>query len=334
MMKQWIIIVSLFYFPYVSSAQVDTSNIVHEYTETIYFTDFSNYLTIKPYLLFKLNNLNIHNGDEKLLLSPNNPTGIGVGMNYKFAGIALGFGLPHTSTSVAQKGKTKRLDLQVSVFMKNLSLDGHFQLYKGYYNRNPQDFMDWQENNYPKLPDMQTISIGTSGYYVFNNKRYSNKAAVLRTQKQNISAGSFLAGLFIVYDEASSLEGFFPKELPDTIASDFDMKAFRYFATGVSLGYAYTWVISRSFFLNISAIPGGGYKNIRVVDNDGISDTERHVHGQVQLRGAVGYEKKRFFLGLSASTIIRNVEYKNYQLDLATEQIRLFAGWRFNTDNN
>jgi hypothetical protein len=309
------------------SSQADTSTRGVS-SENDYYTDYSGLLTLKPYLLFKLNNLNIYNGEDKLLLSPNNPTSIGVGLNYKFAGIALGFGLPNTAKSIERRGKTNRLDLQISLFMKNLGFDGHFQLYKGYYNRNPGDFMEWDETNFPKLPNMRTISLGASGYYVFNNKRYSNKAAVLRTQKQNKSAGSFLTGLFFSYDEANSPDGFFPKELPDTVASDFDLKGFRYFATGISLGYAYTWVISKSFFLNISAIPGGGYKDMRVVNNSGVSDVERKVHGQVQLRGVFGYESKFFFAGLTALTIIRNMKYKDYELDLATEQIRFFVGWR------
>jgi len=190
--------------------------------------------------------------------------------------------------------------------------------------------MNWTESYYPKLPDMRTISIGASGYYVLNNKKYSNKAAVLRTQKQDKSAGSFLFGICFNYDEANSPDGFFPQELPDTIAADFDLKGFRYIATGVTIGYAYTWVISKNFFLNVSAVPGGGYKDIRVVNNDGVSDVEKQAHAQLLLRGAFGYENKYFFIGLSASTLMRNMEYKSYELDLATEQIRFFIGKRFN----
>jgi len=295
-----------------------------------YYTDYSNLLTLKPYLLFKFNTLSILNENDKLLLSPNSPLAVGLGFNYKFVGLALGLGLPHSSENIERYGKTKRLDLQISIFMKHIGFDGHFQLYNGYYNKNPNDFVDWTESYYPKLPDMRTISFGASGYYVLNNKRYSNKAAVLRTQKQDKSAGSFLFGVFFNYDEAYSPNGFFPSELPDTIASDFDLKGFRYIATGITIGYAYTWVISKNFFLNVSVIPGGGYKDIRVVDNAGESDVEKQAHAQLQLRGALGYESKQFFVGISASTLIRNIEYKNYEMDLATEQLRFFIGWRLN----
>ena len=299
-------------------------------TEKQYYTDYSDLLTLKSYLLFKLNTLAITDNQDNLLLSPNSPLAIGLGFNFKFGGFALGIGFPKSSKNTERYGKTKRLDLQINLFMKNIGLDGYLQLYKGYYLKNPNDFMDWTESYKPTLPGMNTISIGAAGYYVLNNKRYSNKAAVMRTQKQDRSAGSFLFGIFINYDEVNSPNGFFPGELPDSIAPDFDLKGFRYIATGVTIGYAYTWVISKNLFLNVSAIPGGGYKHILVVNNAGISNIEKQAHAQLQLRGALGYERKHFFIGISAAILIRNIEYKSYEIDLATEQIRLFIGWRFN----
>lgn len=91
---------------------------------------------------------------------------------------------------------------------------------------------------------------------------------------------------------------------------------------------------SENIFLSLSAIPGGGYKDVRVVYNSGVSNIERHVHGQIQLRGAFGYDRKSFFAGLVFSTTIRNMDYKNYQLDLATEQFRLLVGWRLDVTKN
>lgn len=213
--------------------------------------------------------------------------------------------------------------------MKNFGLDSSFQLYKGYYNSNPDDFVDWSSSANPQLPEMRTISIGLSGNYVFNNERFSHKAIISRTQVQHKSDGSFLLGVFLNYDETSSPTGFFSKELPDSIGSDFDLKGFCYFSTGLIIGYTYTWVISKSFYLNRNTVPGVGYKDIRLVNNLGVTEVERQAHAQIHLRGILGYEHSFFYMGLTASTIIRNIEYNTYQLDLATEQVRLYIGKRF-----
>lgn len=313
----------------VYSSELSTDSISSNSNE--YYTDYSNYLHVKPYSLLKVNTIEIISENEKFILSPNSPTAIGLGLNYKFAGIAIGFGLPLTAESIRKYGNTKRLDLQLSLFTKNIGFDGHLQMYKGYYNENPDDFMEWNETFYPQLPDMRTLSIGTSIYYVLNNKKYSNKASIMRTQKQNKSAGSILTGLFFSFDEAQAPNGFFPSEIPDSLSADFDLTGYRYVATGINLGYAYTLVLSDKFYVNFSAISGAGYKYIRVSDNNGISDSEKHVHGQLLLRGTIGYEYNSFLAGISASTLIRSINYKNYKIDIATEQLRFYVAWRIKT---
>ncbi len=298
-------------------------------TDSTFFIDHTDRLTLRIYNSYKHNALSIQKESDRLNLLPNSPNALGLGINYKFIGVSLGFGLPQTDSQKTNYGKTTRFDLQFNVFMKNLSFDSHFQIYKGYYLKNPSDFMEWPHSQSPQLPDMHTISTGAIINYVVNHKRYSNKASVARTQIQVKSAGSLLLGLFVNYDEALSPDGFFPKELPNEIGEDFEINGFRYFATGLSIGYAYNWVISKHFFVNISATPGGGYKHVRVNENNGLSELERHLHGQVQLRGELGYEGKYFFAGFTAYSLIRSINHKAYSLDSATEQYRFFIGKRF-----
>jgi len=218
----------------------------------------------------------------------------------------------------------------MSLYSRLIGGDGYFQYYKGYYNTNPNDFVDWDKDYFPKIPDLQTFSFGLNAYYVFNHKKFSNKAAFTRTQIQHKSAGSIVLGYFLNYDDVESPNGFLPQEFPDSIGGDFDIKSFRYFATGVSVGYMYTWVINKNFFLNVSLIPGFGYKDIKLKDNDGEGDVEKHPHAQLLVKGALGYENKNFYVGLTGSTLIRNIEYKQYSIDIATEHIRLSIGKRFN----
>ncbi len=294
-----------------------------------YYTDQSELLAIKAHLLLKNNALEISTNNQQLNLVPNSPLGIGAGFNYMGIGLSLGIGLPQSSKNLSKYGTTKRFDIQMSLYSKLIGGDAYFQLYKGYYNANPNDFISWNKDYFPKLPDMRTISFGLNAYYVFNHKRFSNKAAYSRTQIQHKSAGSVALGYFLNYDEVDSPEGFIPKEFPDSIGNDFNVKSFRYFATGLSVGYMYTWVISKSFFLNGSLIPGFGYKDIKMTNGEGESGIEKQPHAQLLIRGALGYENKHFYAGLTGMTLIRNIQYKDYEINLATEQLRFFVGKRF-----
>lgn len=295
-----------------------------------YYIDKSDMLILKPYLIYKLNSIEVIKNDTRLKLSPNSPFGIGIGVNYKWIGIAAGIGLPHTSNSIDKRGKTNSLDIQFNVYSSRFGADAYLQLYKGYYNNNPQDFMPWEEDYYPKIPDMKTISMGVHLYYVFNYKKFSNKAFYSRSQIQIKSAGSFIMGYFFNYDEVESPQGFIPSEFPDTVANSLDIKAFRYYAMGISLGYTYTWVISKNFYLNATAIPGFGYKDIKLTNSLGDQGAEKQPHAQLLLRGNFGYENKYFYAGVSGMTLIRTITYKDYNIDLATEHIRFYIGKRFN----
>ena len=294
-----------------------------------YYTDQSELLALRAHLLLKNNALEISTNSQQWNLIPNSPLGIGFGFNYSGIGLSLGFGLPQSSRNLNKYGTTKRFDIQMSLYSRLIGGDAYFQLYKGYYNANPNDFINWDKDNFPKLPDMRTISFGLNAYYVLNHKKFSNKAAYSRTQIQHKSAGSVALGYFLNYDEVDSPNGFIPAEFPDTIGNDFNVKSFQYFATGLSVGYMYTWVISKSFFLNGSLIPGLGYKDIRLTDGEGESGIERHPHAQLITRAALGYENKHFYAGLTGQVLIRNIKYKDYDINLATEQLRFFIGKRF-----
>ena len=223
---------------------------------TVYFSDYSELLALRLYSNVKASHLDIIKESQELSLRPNSPASLGVGFNYKGYGLGIALGLPVSATSKNRYGKTKRFDLQANVYKENLGIDGFAQFYKGYYNSNPQDFIEWKSDAFPKLPDMRIISIGLNAFYIFNDEKFSFKAAFVRNQVQHKSAGSFTAGVFGHYDESTTEQGFKPVEFPDSIGNNFDLKSFNALAIGVTFGYLYTWVISEHFFINIGVTPG------------------------------------------------------------------------------
>ncbi len=92
----------------------------------------------------------------------------------------------------------------MSLYSRLIGGDAYFQLCKGYYNSNPDDFIEWDKDNYPTIPEMRTISFGVNAYYVLSHKQFSNKAAYSRTQIQHKSAGSVDLCYFLNYDEVDT----------------------------------------------------------------------------------------------------------------------------------
>ena len=300
-----------------------------EDTSSIYFSDYSHLLSLRIFTSTKWNTLDIHKDGLPLKLKPNSPTSLGVGFNYKSIGLALALGLPKSASSNAKRGNTKRLDIQASVYGKKFGFDGFTQIYRGYYNFNPEDFIEWNSDSFPILGDMKIVSFGINAFYLFNANKFSYKAAFVRTQIQLKSAGSFTLGVFGNVDLATTDNGFIPNELPDSLKMSFDLKSFNTIALGVSVGYQYTWVISQHFFLNVSLTPGFGYQQIGLETIDGATSTKHAPAAQLAGRSALGYDTKSFYMGLTGSAVLRNFQYKGYELDLATEQFKFFVGKRF-----
>ena len=297
----------------------------------VYYEDLTDLLSLKLYSLTKSNTLDlVHAPDGRVILKPNGNTGLGFGVNYKFIGLALSFGLPSSQSSIDKYGKTSDFDLQVSFFGKKIGFDGYLQGYKGYYMANPQDHVDWDEAYYPQVGDLRIRSIGANAFYLFNSENFSYKAAYIRNVVQKKSAGSFSAGIYFYQDVVTSDNGFLPDEISDSVWSSFDLKQFNALSLGISFGYQYTFVIKENFFVSLQGTPGIGYRRLSgktVAEDLGIVN---QLAGQLQARMAIGYEFKHFYVGAMASVILRSFKYKDFEVDLGTQQFRIMLGKRFN----
>lgn len=297
--------------------------------DSTYFSDYSDLLAIRLYTNTKWNSLNIIREDQVLSLQPNSPTSLGAGFNYKSYGLGLAIGLPKSKESKTKYGDTKRLDLQVNAYGTKFGFDGFAQFYKGYFNANPEDFVDWNKEEFPQLPEMRIVSVGLNAFYLFNSERFSYRAAYVRNQVQLKSAGSFTLGVFGHLDIAETTSGFKPVEFPDSVGAGFDLKSFNTLAMGVNVGYLFTLVISKNFFINAGVTPGFGNQRIELETVDGQKSTKNSAAAQLSVRSAIGYETKFLYAGITGTAIWRSFKYKGYDLDLATEQFRVFVGRRF-----
>lgn len=296
-----------------------------------FIIDYSDKLLLRVYTISKSNSLIISNAStgEKLVLEPNGQTNIGLGFNYKHFGLGLAFGLPKSSASNTKYGKTQRVDIQGSIYGSKIGGDGFLQIYQGYYNSNPSDFIDWNEDYFPQNPSMRILSVGLSSFYLFNSENYSYRAAFVRDEVQKRSSGSFLLGFFANYDEAKTDNGFIPEDFPDSSRVKVDLKEFATLALGVSIGYAHNFVIKERLIIGLAIIPGFGYQRIDIVHLNGNTGIEDQAAGQILTRLGIGYELNKFYLGLTGSVNFRNMDFDPYDFQLATQQFRFIIGKRF-----
>jgi len=220
-----------------------------------------------------------------------------------------------------------------NIYSKKFVADAFAQQYNGFYIENPTVLTDWKETYFPQRDSMQTFSLGIGGYYVFNNKKLSYRAAYVRNAIQKKSAGSLLLGGFYSLDYAGFKDGatksFIPDYFPTSVQDSFALSAYVSKSFGISFGYTYTWVVKR-FFINISLIPGIVAKNLTIYTSSGEQKTKTGGASRFTGRVAIGYESKHFLIGLTSYITTGTIQFENYQIKPSTSNAKLFIAKRFN----
>ena len=301
--------------------------------DTTRIKDYSDHLSLWLYGIQKLYSLEIRNSDidKTLKVSPNGQTNIGVGFNYKWMGIGVAFKSPFAKNDDDIYGETSRLDAQFNVFTRSFGMDMSFQYYKGYYISNPEDFIKHEdEEEYPQLPNLETVSLELSAYYFTNHRKFSYRAAFVRNEVQLKGAGSPIFGIYTRIDIAHDPDGFIPEVLPDSLKHHYNITAFANTNYGLSVGYTYTFVIWKKFFINLSFVPGLGAKSLKIYTTEGEFVPKIGLSARIVARSAIGYEHKYFYLGISQISITNTFQYNNLHFSAATTKFRFFVGKRFN----
>ncbi len=332
MQRILLFILILFTFNSIAQSNMDVS--INKKTieyDTTRIQDLSQKLSIWNYGIQKMYTINLMNNNtgKKLKLLPNGQMNFGLGFNYKWMGLGVAFKLPFSKNDDNIYGKTSRFDFQLNIFTRSFGIDFSTQYYKGFYVSNPADFTSWNKNEFPTLPNLETLSSELSAYYFSNNKRFSYRAAFVRNEIQKKGAGSPIFGAYMRYDLAINPSGFIPEELPKNLKDTFDISAFVTTNYGLSIGYAYTFVIFKKFFINLSMVPGLGAKSLKVYTSNGVSNPKSGLSSRFVGRIALGYEHKYFYLGLSSTSISNSITYQNITLSSSTTKFRIYIGKRF-----
>ena len=327
----------LFSFSVSAQSQVEIdANPVDSTTDFHYYEDQSDKLLLKLMTVVKSNILEIDNinNEQSLELEPYGITSLGFGFNYKWLGLGIAFGLPASAEEERIYGKTSRFDFQLNIYSKKFVVDAFMQQYNGFHISNPTVLTQWDSIAFPQRDSMQTLSTGIGGFYVFNHKKLSYKAAYVRNAIQKKSAGSFLLGGYCNIDYAGFETGatsfFVPKYFPQEVQDSFNLNSYRSINYGISFGYTYTFIFWKRFFVNLTLAPGVGVQNLIVFSTTGEKSTERGAASRFVGRFALGYENKHFMIGMTSYGSTGTFEYENFEIKPSTNNLKFFFAKRFN----
>lgn len=230
--------------------------------DTSYYRSFKGSIITRVFLSrnYSLLKLDPQDGLPVMKYRANTPLNIGVGFSYRFFSVSLSKGLNFLQ-SESKKGKTGSFDLQTHIYKRKWTVDALTQFYRGYYLSTPNIGV-----GYYVRPDMDVSIVGATAYRILNDRRFSYGAGLAQNSQQQKSAGSFLFGAQVFYTAIHADSSLVPYKIDST----YHVQKFHLFSVGPGIGYAYTFVYQRHYFLlgsanvnlnaNFSREIGGGDK--------------------------------------------------------------------------
>lgn len=276
---------------------------LHTDNDTAYIEDHTEDITFRLYGSRKYTRYDIIDRKQKrdILYRPNTPFNIGVGFNYRFIGLNIGFNFPFIN-KYDKYGKTKFLDLQSHIYLRKLVIDFYGQSYKGYYIANADEVFGKAyaaQNPYPRRPDIKNSDLGMNVQYIFNDKKFSYRAPNLQNEYQKKSAGSFIVGgeFFLVSIKGDS------SLVPSNIADTTFLRDEHFYKSGIAslagnVGYAHTFVYKQHLFLSLSFTAGLGAAKTGLHMVDGSISRAVGLQFSNTVRASLGYNSSLYFAGI------------------------------------
>lgn len=323
-----------------SFGQSEISSLFTAEGDSTYYDDLESMLTVRFFSANKYSDFTIADDSIGMDLDyRSNPTQVlGFGASYKGISLNAGYGFSFANQDDSIFGKTQRFDFQTQIQARKLTINIYSNIYSGYYLNNSYNVINnWPEGKYYTRKDIKGLTLGLSASYIFNYKRYSNRATFLQTEWQKKTAGSFVAGFSAIYNKIAADSSIIPEHISN---SDFfggaDYQRSNYYTLGGHVGYIVTFVFFKKLFFN------GGINSGTLLGTNSIFDEEENRHSKTSINFTllttlgVGYNSKYFYAGFSYSSFFSAAPtpIEHTTLSFSNGKYQLVMAYRFKVRKN
>lgn len=272
--------------------------------DTNYIESYKNDLILRIYTSNKINFFKLQDTEKDLSIKyrPNDFYNLGIGLNYRWFGINIGTPLPLSTKDENQFGRTSTVGIQSYIYRRKFTIDLLAKKTKGYFIIDSDELLSRFKNKNIEYSrrDIQTQNFGLNINYIFNNERFSHRAAFKQTERQKQSAGSVLAGIGLYSFLASADSSIVPREINEKyFAKNRDFKGSLIFSANVNAGYVYSFVFAKNWLLTGSYIASVGFEDLRFRYFEQSTHQKLRPNYNSQIRLSLSYQHKNYMAGLS-----------------------------------
>lgn len=297
--------------------------------DSTYVEDYTEWLTTRLYLLYQNATFVISTNEvDNIIFQPNTDIKLGIAGFYKWFGLGLSITNPFYQFNKETYGKTSAIDLRINAFGRAVAAEVFFQNFRGFYIRNIHP----SYNQYYILPDMNLFSMGAYGYWIYNSRKFSLRAAFVQNERQVKSAGSFMIRPGFSFFEVSSDTGIIPGEIIRNfkLAPDEIIKQGKFYNISLAPGYTYTFVFLKHVYFNAAVFPGVAWLSYSYKGKSNTYSRSDFIF-QLGIRLALGYNTKKWYIGGAVITGFNDLDapWSNSSFFYDVSQFRIWGGMRF-----
>ena len=262
--------------------------------DTSYFVTYPKTVTARVYVSKKYAPFTIpaSGNVEDIIYKPNTKLNFGIGATYNNYSLNVAYGFSFLNKNNLDKGKTKGLDLHFHLFPTKLTVDIMGVFHKGYYLE-PKGYAMANPNSYYYRPDVKIKLFGLAAYRVPNGEKFSYRAAFVQNEWQTKSAGSLLYGGQANYVSFTGDSALVPKAIQSGYPQA-GIKSIKIITVGPGIGYAYTLVLEKHFFITGSLI---GNLDFNFTTEESTTQNKKFsLKPGAVYKGAVGYNSNTWSL--------------------------------------
>ena len=297
--------------------------------DTTYIKSYSEKISVKLVAINKYNYFRLRDriNNTSLKYIPVRDVSLGLGVSHKWFAFDLTFAMGFKNKSKFEN--TRSLDFQGSMFSSKQYVTFTLQYYQAYQLNSILGTKVILDEEIKRREDLRTINLGIQYMFATNYTKFSIKAPFVQNQGQRKSAGSPIVGAsfnIFVMDADSSI---IPNEVAGSFESNLYLSDLNIISASLSVGYMYSFVYKKRFFLTISLIPGmsingGDYYTFKRNFNSA------SVNLKLNSLNAIGYNSTNFFTGIQflSDAYFSRLE-KKLSAEIGHGKLSVFIGYRF-----
>jgi len=297
--------------------------------DSTYINSYANQFALKLVAVNKINFFGIRdsNSGVGIRYRPEYGVNLGIGVSYKWFALDLTFNIGLRENKDFEN--SQYFDFQGRIFSSRQFIEGSLQYYYGHIVANISGIDDEINDISVIRDDIRTISFGLQYLYAFNYDKFSLKAPFVLNEIQLKSAGSPIIGASFAYFSMDSDSSIVPQNLMEYFDPKLHMTDFNVISLAVNIGYMYTFVWKKHFFITLGLIPGLNF-------NLGDSKAQQreafnwNVSYKIKTMNALGYNGERFFTGFQFVGDWNNIRmYDKLRTKFSNGSLKFFIGYRF-----